>query len=86
MNEADVQRLWGPLSLDDLLARYPGHRGNRAVRRALAAAFENDRHRDRKLAACGWRPVRVTWRQLTWERDELEADLRRMLARSTLAA
>jgi len=36
MNEADVQRLWGPLSLDDLLARYPGHRGNRAVRRALA--------------------------------------------------
>jgi very-short-patch-repair endonuclease len=152
MNEADVQRLWGPLSLDDLLVRYPGHRGNRAVRRALAArragasvtrseleealvefveergftrpelnallelggeiievdalwraervaveldgrafhdvpaAFERDRRRDRKLAARGWRPVRVTWRQLTRERDELEADLRRLLARSTLAA
>ncbi len=49
-------------------------------------AFERDRRRDRKLAARGWRPVRVTWRQLTRERDELEADLRRLLARSTLAA
>lgn len=50
------------------------------------AAFEDDRRRDRKLSAGGWRPVRVTWRQLTRERGELETDLRRMLARTTLAA
>jgi hypothetical protein len=152
INEADAQRLWGPLSLDDLLARYPGHRGNRAVRRALAArcagasvtrseleeafvefvderglprpelnaplelgdttivvdalwrpervaveldgrafhdipvAFEDDRRRDRRLSARDWRPVRITWAQLIMERDEVEADLRRMLARTNLAA
>ena len=27
-------------------------------------AYERDRERDRLLQAAGWRPVRVTWRQL----------------------
>ncbi len=52
-----------------------------------AAAFESDRRRDRQLTALGWRPVRVTWKQLLHERRELAADLRRMLlGPSTLAA
>jgi hypothetical protein len=28
-------------------------------------AFEQDRRRDQRLTVGGWRPVRVTWRQLT---------------------
>ncbi len=152
INEADVLRLWGSVSLGDLLERHPGQRGARTVRAALtarragetvtrsqlerlfvefldetgiswpemnalldlgdmvievdalwraqrvaleldsrafhdvAAAFEEDRRRDRKLAARGWRPVRVTWRQLTSGRGELEADLRRLVEGATLAA
>jgi very-short-patch-repair endonuclease len=42
-------------------------------------AFENDRARDRRLEAAGWRVIRVTWRQLHDTPDELEADLRRLL-------
>jgi very-short-patch-repair endonuclease len=34
--EAEVQRLTSPTSLDALLARYRGHRGTQAVRRVLA--------------------------------------------------
>jgi very-short-patch-repair endonuclease len=45
-------------------------------------AFEEDRARDRKLGAAGWRVVRVTWRQLTESPAELEADLRRLLGLS----
>jgi hypothetical protein len=44
-----------------------------------ADAFEQDRARDRRLAAAGWRVVRVTWRQLTERPEGLEADLRRLL-------
>lgn len=29
-----------------------------------AGAFESDRRRDQRLVAAGWRPVRVTWRQV----------------------
>ena len=36
IHEAEVNRLGGPLSLDDLLVRYPGRRGSRTVRRILA--------------------------------------------------
>lgn len=46
-----------------------------------AHAFENDRARDRRLEAAGWRVVRITWRQLHDVPAELEADLRRLLAR-----
>ncbi|MEA2408842.1 MAG: hypothetical protein QOE69_2961 [Thermoleophilaceae bacterium] len=43
-------------------------------------AFENDRARDRRLEAAGWRVIRITWRQLHEAPDEVEADLRRLLA------
>jgi hypothetical protein len=35
MREVEVKRLYDPLSLEDLLARYPGRRGARAVRACL---------------------------------------------------
>jgi hypothetical protein len=44
-----------------------------------SAAFESDRARDRELTACGWRVIRVTWRQLREEREELARDLRSAL-------
>ncbi len=43
------------------------------------AAFERDRVRDRALHAAGWRVVRVTWRQLHADQDQLAADLRDLL-------
>jgi very-short-patch-repair endonuclease len=39
------------------------------------AAFERDRRRDRILGAAGWRPLRVTWRDLD-EPGALERELR----------
>ena len=44
-------------------------------------AFERDRARDRKLAAAGWRVIRVTWRQLVHEPQPLASDLRALLNR-----
>jgi very-short-patch-repair endonuclease len=44
-----------------------------------AEAFEADRLRDRKLGAKGWRVIRITWRQLHDQPDEVEADLRKLL-------
>lgn len=41
--------------------------------------FESDKRRDRILLAEGWRTVRVTWRQLQDEPDEVAADLREAL-------
>jgi len=38
--------------------------------------FESDKQRDRILLAEGWRTMRVTWRQLQEEPDEVAADLR----------
>jgi very-short-patch-repair endonuclease len=43
------------------------------------SAFEDDRDRDRRLQAAGWRVVRVTWRQLRDEAGQLERDLCEML-------
>jgi hypothetical protein len=51
-----------------------------------AAAFEQDRERDRILLAAGWRPIRVTSRQLRHAPDRLRADLCRLLYPATLAA
>jgi very-short-patch-repair endonuclease len=53
-----------------------------------AVAFERDRERDRLLQVAGWRPVRVTARQLDRSRSPMAWDLRRMLRRPavTLAA
>lgn len=144
VNEAEVLRLWDELSLDRLLARYPRHRGNRAVRAALhgrragatvtrseleemflaaidaaglprpeinalvegfevdavwrearlvveldgrdahgtALAFERDRGRDRVLQVAGWRPVRITHRQLRGELGAVIEDLSRLYGHS----
>ncbi len=38
--------------------------------------FESDRQRDRILVAEGWKTMRVTWRQLQEEPEEIAADLR----------
>jgi very-short-patch-repair endonuclease len=48
-------------------------------------AFERDRRRDRKLIAGGWRPVRITWRQITAERAAVGRDLTTMLASAAAA-
>lgn len=44
-------------------------------------AFEQDRVRDRVLAAAGWHVIRITWRQLHEEAHLVEGDLRRLLSR-----
>ena len=41
--------------------------------------FESDRQRDRILVAEGYRTMRVTWRQLHEEPDEIVADLKSAL-------
>jgi very-short-patch-repair endonuclease len=46
---------------------------------ARELAFEDDRERDRALAAAGWRPVRVTSAHLRSGAEALERDLRRIL-------
>ena len=49
---------------------------------AVAHAFEEDRVRDRRLEANGWRVVRITWRQLHDTPGAVEADLHRLLAQA----
>jgi hypothetical protein len=44
-----------------------------------ALAFERDRVRDRRLAAVGWRVIRVTWGQLRDEPRAIAADLSALL-------
>jgi hypothetical protein len=48
-------------------------------------AFERDRRRDRRLVAASWRPVRITWRQITEERAAVGRDLTMMLAGAAAA-
>jgi very-short-patch-repair endonuclease len=45
-----------------------------------ADAFERDRERDRVLQVAGWRPIRVTGRQLAADSAALVADFRELLA------
>jgi Transcriptional regulator, AbiEi antitoxin len=151
INEADVLRLYDHLSVPDLLHRYPGRSGSRALWKALhkrnagttitrteleelflelvdeiglprpeinasfeldgepieidalwraervaveldsrqfhdtPLAFERDRRRDRKLMAARWRPIRITWRQLTEEPTAVAADLTAMLSQAEAA-
>jgi hypothetical protein len=47
---------------------------------ANPVANENDRARELKLRAAGYRVVRYTWEQVTRSPDEVVADLRRLLA------
>ena len=42
-------------------------------------SFERDRKRDAQLVGAGWRVVRVTWRQVTGEREAVAAMLARAL-------
>jgi very-short-patch-repair endonuclease/predicted transcriptional regulator of viral defense system len=46
-NEAEYRRLTSPVSLDGLLARYPGRRGTKALRRVLQNHRENGETRTR---------------------------------------
>jgi hypothetical protein len=48
-----------------------------------SAAFHLDRERDRRLAAAGWRVVRLTWRQLHDDAAAVAADLRGLLGTGT---
>jgi very-short-patch-repair endonuclease len=50
------------------------------------AAFESDRQRDRVLHVAGWRPVRITYRQMRDTPRAVETDLRLLLAAGALAA
>ena len=45
-----------------------------------AAAFERDRERDRTLHVAGWRPVRITYRQMAGTPGAVISDLRLLLA------
>jgi very-short-patch-repair endonuclease len=51
-----------------------------------ALAFERDRERDRALQVAGWRPVRITHRQMRDTPRAVVDDLRRLRAAGTLAA
>jgi very-short-patch-repair endonuclease len=51
-----------------------------------AAAFERDRERDRALQVAGWRPVRITYRQMRDAPRAVIDDVRRLRAAGTLAA
>jgi very-short-patch-repair endonuclease len=44
-------------------------------------AFERDRRRDQRLAAAGWRPIRVTWRQIMRTPEQVSATLAALLKR-----
>jgi hypothetical protein len=44
-----------------------------------ARAFEADRAKDRRLTVAGWRPLRITWRQLQREQPQLRRDLGTLL-------
>src|SRR3954447_18775096 len=46
-NEAEYRRLTSPVSLDAILARYPGRRGTQAIRRVLANHRKNGETRTR---------------------------------------
>jgi hypothetical protein len=43
------------------------------------ASFERDRARDRALNIAGWRVIRITWRQLIDDAEELEEDIAQLL-------
>jgi hypothetical protein len=49
------------------------------------AAFEQDRKRDRKLQAAGWRPIRVTDRALREEAEALRGELVALLSAAVRA-
>lgn len=68
----EVDCLWREAGL---IAELDGHAAH-----ATEGAFERDRRRDRVLLAAGFRSVRITWRQLHFEPDDLDRDLRQAIA------
>jgi hypothetical protein len=48
-------------------------------------SFESDRRRDQRALVAGWSTLRVTWRQLTGERDRFEATLLAVASRGPAA-
>ncbi len=64
----------------------PDRRGRRARRRTPPqGAFNSDRRRDARLMLLGWRVVRFTWQQVTFEPAYVAATLRGLLQRVTAA-
>ena len=63
----EVDFLWPEIGLIVEVDGYVFH--------STRAAFERDRRRDAELGALGCRVMRVTWRQLTDEREALVATL-----------
>jgi predicted transcriptional regulator of viral defense system len=57
-----------------LIAETDGHRVHGTRR-----AFERDRRRDQRLALARWRVVRLTWRQITLDPDEVARTIAGML-------
>lgn len=47
---------------------------------ANLGAYEKDRERDRRLRALGYIPIRLTYRQVMFEWEQVEADIRALLA------
>ncbi len=74
----EVDCLW---RAERVVVELDGHQAHGTRR-----AFEHDRRRDRALSVAGWRPVRVTWRQLGHGPEELERDLRAILGSSLSGA
>jgi very-short-patch-repair endonuclease/predicted transcriptional regulator of viral defense system len=68
----EVDLLWRDARLVVEIDGYAFHSSRRS--------FENDRRRDQHLAALGYRVIRVTWRQLTEEREAVVATITRALA------
>jgi hypothetical protein len=67
----------------ELDARWPEHRliveCDGFATHGTRKAFEEDRAKDRALQVAGWRVVRITWRQLTADRDTIAAQLAALL-------
>lgn len=57
-----------------VIAELDGHQAH-----GTRSAFEEDRERDRRMQAQGWRVIRVTWRHLN-QPESLAQDLRGLLA------
>lgn len=57
-----------------VVAELDGHQAH-----GTRSAFEEDRERDRRVQAQGWRVVRITWRHLN-QPESLARDLRNLLA------
>ena len=68
----EVDFLW---DVQRLIVETDGHRTHGTRR-----AFERDRRRDQRLTLAGWRVVRVTWRQLTLDPDDVARTIGALLA------